>query len=147
MASALAFGASVIAIIQIADRIISLCKFYIDASPDLRVILLETSMLKTIFDNLNFLMTSNNLVSTTLKALSAEQGPVEGCRRSIAELEKLFPSDCIQNIGQSWTKKQKVKATLATLAWPLKESKARKLLDDIMRYKATITLAITTDHM
>jgi hypothetical protein len=151
MAEAIAVGASVIAIIQITDRIVGMCKFYIetarDAPADLRVILLETSMLKTIFENLNFLTACNSGVSTTVSTLSGEDGPVEGCRRSVTELEKLFPSDCIQTTGQSRSKKRKVKPMLAALAWPLKENKARKLLDEIMRYKTTITLAITTESM
>jgi len=151
MAEVIAVGASVIAIIQITDRIIGMCKFYVetarDASPDLRVILLETSTLKTIFENLNFLTACNSGVSTTVSTLSGEDGPIEGCRRSVTELEKLFPSDCIQTTGQNRSKKRKVKATLAALAWPLKENKARKLLDEIMRYKTTITLALTMEPM
>ena len=151
MAEVIAVGASVIAIIQITDRIIGQCKFYIetarDASSDLRVILLETSMLKTIFENLNFLTACNSGVLSAASTLSGEDGPIEGCRRSITELEKLFPSDFIQTTEQNRSKKRKVKATLAALAWPFKEKKARKLLDEIMRYKATITLTLTAESM
>ena len=151
MAEVIAVGASVIAIIQVTDRIIALCKFYIetvrDAPSALRVILIETSTLKTIFENLNFLTACNSGVSKTVSTLSGEYGPIEGCRRSITELEKLFPSDCIQTTGQARSKKRKVKATLVALAWPMKENKARKLLDEIVRYKTTITLALTTESM
>ena len=53
MAEAIAVVASSIAIIQITDRIISVCKTYIeniqDAPSDLRAILLEISTLKVIF--------------------------------------------------------------------------------------------------
>src|SRR5690242_17830169 len=104
MAEVVAVAASVIAIIQITDRIVDVCKFYIevtgDASSDLRVILLETSTLKTIFENLNFLTACHSGVSTIVNPLSGVDGPIEGCRRSIAELEKLFPSDYIQTTGQ-----------------------------------------------
>jgi hypothetical protein len=151
MAEVIAVGASVIAIIQVTDRIIALCKFYIetvrDAPSDLRAILMETSMLRTIFENLNFLTACNTGMSNIVSTLYGEGGPVEGCRRSITELEKLFPSDCIQTTGQSRSKKRKVKATLVALAWPLKENKARKLLDEVVRYKATIALALTTESM
>jgi hypothetical protein len=151
MAEVIAVASSVIAIIQITDRIIGLCKSYIgaarDAPSDLRVILLETSTLKTLFETLDFLTTHSGGVSTTVSNLSREDGPIEGCRRSIIELEKLFPSDCIQTMGQRRSKKQKVEATLAALAWPLKQNKARKLLDEIMRCKTTITLALTTESM
>lgn len=147
----IAAAASVIAIIQITDRIVGLCKFYIetvkDVASDLRLILLEVSTLKTIFENLDFLIAHNCGVSTAVSTLSGKDGAIEGCRRSITELEKLFPSDWKQTAEQNPSKKQRVKATWAALAWPLKENKARKLLDEIMRYKTTITLAITTDSV
>ena len=151
MAEALAVGSSVIAIIQITDRIVGLCKFYIetarDVASDLRLILLEASTLKTVFESLNFLIEHNSGVSSAVSTLSGKDGAIEGCRSSITELEKLFPSDWKQTAGQNTSKKQRVKATWAALAWPLKEKNARKLLDEIMRYKTTITLAITTDSV
>lgn len=151
MAEAIAIGASVIAIIQITERIIGLCKLYIetvrDAPSDLRVMLLEASTLKTIFENLNYLNACSSEVSSTVSTLFGGDGPIEGCRYSITELEKLFPLDYIQSMGQNRSKKRRVKATLTALAWPLKENKAKKLLDEIARYKKTIILALTTESM
>ncbi|KAM0798578.1 hypothetical protein BDR22DRAFT_858945 [Usnea florida] len=151
MAEVVAAASSVIAIIQITDRIVGLCKYYIetvkDVASDLRLILVEVSALKPIFENLDFLMTHNCAVSTAVSILSGKDGAIEGCRRSITELEKLFPSDWKQTAGQNTSRKQRVKATWAALAWPLKENRARKLLDEITRYKTTITLAITTDSV
>ena len=147
----IAVGPSVIAIIQITERIIGLCKFYIetaqDAPSDLRVILLEISTLKTIFENLQFLMACSSEASATVRSLAGHDGPIEGCSRSISELEKLFPSNYVQGMGKSQGKKRKVKMTLAALAWPFKESKAKKLLDEITRYKMTISLVLTTESM
>ena len=149
MAEVLGIGASVIAIVQITDRIIGLCKFYIgtvnDAPSDLRLIFLEISALKTIFDNLNFLTTYDSGMSNFVSSLAGADGPIEGCHRSVTKLEQLFPSDWTQKTGQYQSKKRKAKATLTALAWPLKEGKARKLLDEISRYKTTITLALTTE--
>ena len=151
MAEAIAIGASVIAIIQITDRIVGLCKFYIenvkDAPSDLRAILLETSTLKTIFENLKFLSACDGSYSTMASSLSGADGPIEGCLQSVTELEELFPSDSVHLKGQSRSKKRKLKSTLASLAWPLKETKARKLLDKIACYKSTINLALITESM
>ena len=151
MAEVVAAASSVIAIIQITDRVISLCKFYIetvkDVASDLRLMLVEVSALKTIFENLDFLMTHNCAVSNAVSILSGNDGAIEGCRRSITELEKLFPSNWKQTGEQNTSRKQRVKATWAALAWPLKENRAKKLLDEITRYKTTITLAITTDSV
>lgn len=151
MAEILAVGASVIATIQITERITGLCRFYIesvrDAPADLRLISIETSTLKTLFENVKLLVDCDRGVSTTLNSLSGEGGPIEGCRRSVADLEKLFPPEFRQFNGQTRPKKRRVMATLATLAWPLKENKARRLLNEITRYKMTITLTLTTESM
>lgn len=151
MAEAIAIGASVIAVIQITERIISFSKFYIetarDAPSNLRAILIETSALKTVFENLKFLTACDGLFSTTASNFSGADGPIEGCLRSVTELEKLFPSDFVQVKGQGRSKKRKLNSALTSLAWPLKESKAQKLLDEIMRHKSTITLALTTETM
>ena len=151
MAEVVAIGASVIAIIQITDRIVGLCKQYIttvqDAPSDLRLILLETSALKAIFENLSFLTACDSGLSNIVSVLAGVDGPIEGCLKSVSQLERLFPSDWMQHTGQDRSKKQKVKTTIAALAWPLKETRARKLLDEISRYKTTITLAVTTESM
>ena len=151
MAEVILVGTSVIAIIQIADRVIDLCKFYIrtvqDFSSDLRLILLETSMVKTIIENLRFFLTEcKGQVSNTMSNLLSDDGPVEGCCRSIIELEKLFPSDLIR-MQRNWSKKRRVQATLTALQWPLKANRARKLVDEMACYKKTITLALTTESM
>ena len=151
MAEAIAVGASVIAIIQITDRVIGLCKFYIetarDAPSDLRVILIETSALKTILENLNFLSACDSSVLAATGSLSGEDGPIKGCLRTAAELENLFPTDEAQTTGWKRSKRRKLGSILTALAWPLKESRARKLLDEMMRYKTTISLALTTVSM
>lgn len=140
-----------IAIIQIADRIIGLCKFYIetarDAPSDLRVLLIEISALKTILENLNFLTACDGPDSTAARRTSGADGPIEGCFRTVTELEKLFPSDLVRTRGRKSSKKKTLNSVLTALAWPLKESKARKLLDEMTRYKTTINLALTTNSM
>lgn len=151
MAEALAVGASVIAIIQISDRIIGLCKFYVetarDAPSDLRVILIETSALKTILENLNFLAACDGPDSPAARCISGADGPIEGCLRTVTELEKFFPSNSVWTEERKTSKRRKLNSVLTALAWPLKESKARKLLDEMMRYKTTIGLALTTNSM
>ncbi|KAB5515073.1 hypothetical protein GE09DRAFT_1046277 [Coniochaeta sp. 2T2.1] len=67
-------------------------------------------------------------------------GPIEACRRCLVSLEALlppYPSKSAQN-GRR-------KITFAELAWPLKESRARKLLVEISLHKLTLLLAITGD--
>ena len=151
MAEPLSIAAGVIAVIQIANSITKLCKFYIenagDATTDLRSILLETSTLKTVMKTLNFLATCETAKSTLIEDLSRKDGPIEGCRHAIIGLESLLQVDSEHSPSKDRSKKHKVKVTFAALAWPLKANKAKRLLDEITRYKSTIMLAITSDSV
>lgn len=140
-----------IPIIQIVDRVIAQCKFYIetarDAPSDLRAILVETSALKSILENLSFLSACDGPLSAATRHVTGADGPIEGCLRTAAELEKLFPLDTPKSTGWKSSKRKRLGSALTALAWPLKESKAHKLLDEMTRYKTTISLALTTSSM
>ncbi|KAK3366110.1 hypothetical protein B0T24DRAFT_560333 [Lasiosphaeria ovina] len=148
MAEALAFAASVTAIVQIADRIIDVCKYYIrtarDAPSDFRTILVETSTLKTLFENLEFLTEHQDGISAAASKLADDGGSIKSCLQSIGELEKLLSSQTIPT-GQSQSKKQKLKFVVSSLAWPLKETRARKLLGEMRQCKETINLVLTAE--
>ena len=140
---------SIIAIIQITDRVIGLCKFYIESLRDvpssLRAMLLEISSLRTICENLDFLLTCESTPSSAVKMLFAKDGPIEGCQNAVSALEALLPSDLMRPPVRPLSKKRKMANALETLAWPLKESKAKKNLEEIARYKETLSLAITAE--
>ena len=144
----LSLAAGIIATIQIAERVIALCKRYLeavqDAPSDLRIIFIEASTLKTILDNLQ-LLASWGHGPTDLDSLVGPNGPIEGCRRALTEISGLFPADYTQDTRCGRSKRRKVKATLIDLAWPLKETRARKILTEIMQYKTTLILAIATE--
>jgi hypothetical protein len=146
MAEAVALSASIITFIQLADRVISIAKYYIEAirdyPRDIRVILVEISSLKAIIENLSFLLQSHSgLEPHMLSQLAGENGPIPECQKSLAKLERLLPSDIRAEQG----KRQKMLAAAEHLAWPLKENSAKKLIDEISRYKASITFALTLD--
>lgn len=146
MAEAIALGASIIAVIQISDRIIGLTKDYIDgvqdAPRDLHIIRIETSTLKAVFESLKFVHNSGNAISENLQNLARQDGAVAGCRRVVSNLEKLIDTEVDTAMRG---KRQKIQATLSNLAWPLKESKAKKLLEEMAKYKTTITLALSSE--
>ncbi|KAK3317618.1 hypothetical protein B0T19DRAFT_295060 [Cercophora scortea] len=149
MAEAIALAASVTAIVQIADRVIGVCKHYIrtarDAPSDLRTILVETSTLKTVFENLEFLNQYQTDVSASVGKLASAGGPIKLCLQAMAELESLLSSSETASAGpsQTRTKGQRVKEIITALAWPLKETRARKLLEDVTRCKETVTIALS----
>ncbi|KAK8077233.1 hypothetical protein PG996_003403 [Apiospora saccharicola] len=135
MADPLSMGASIIAFIEITNRIVSTCKYCIetvkDAPRDFQMILGETTSLEAIIE--------------TLKASGAEPlglaVTLEACHRCLSALEGLLPKP--QRNDTSGSKRRNI--TFAELAWPLKESKARKLLAEVSQHKATLLLAISGD--
>lgn len=146
MAEAIAIGASIIAIITISDRIIGLTKHYIeitrDAPRDLHTIRIEISTLKAIFESLKVLLDSQNPPSDNLRSLGSHGGPVEGCRQCLSNLEKLLSPEINTKVQGKW---RKIQATRNGLAWHLKESRARKLLDEVLQYKTTMNFALTVE--
>jgi hypothetical protein len=63
----------------------------------------------------------------------------------MVQLEKLFPTDAVPLTYTTTgiSKQMKARSVLTMLAWPLKEKKARKLLEQMIQYKTTINLALT----
>lgn len=147
----LSIAASVIAVIGLADKIISLCQGYVatvkDAPSDLRTIMVEAGSLKSVVTSLEFFLSTctwgtGNMLPI-VKSLEGPEGPLEGSRNALMALEKLFPSAADHNA--TGAERRATTISYAKLAWPFKEEKARKILNDIARYKASISLALTTD--
>ncbi|KAF2449270.1 hypothetical protein P171DRAFT_480367 [Karstenula rhodostoma CBS 690.94] len=131
VAKTLGVVGSIIAIVQISKTIISLCHFYIDsvdgAPQELRVILIEVSTLKAIAKSLQYLTQPNVANSTLLDQLAAISGPIEGCKKALKELEKLFPPTPTPVSGNG------------------RNSTRRKLDAEIIQHKTTINLALTSE--
>lgn len=145
MAEVVAATASVIALMQLTERVVKLAKFYLDALEDcprdIRIILVEVSTLKALLENVEFLMKQNDSSEALTVQLCGDIGPIAECRRLLIDLERLLPSDAESTTNN---KRQKVLGVASRLAWPLKESKARKLLQEIARQKESIALALTS---
>ncbi len=152
MAEAIGLAASIIAIIQIADQVASFCKFCMesmhDCPRDLRLILVELSTTKTVFESLEFVNKVDPVPSAVMKALAGPNGPILGCLKSVKDLESLMASGYLgteQDGKNESVKRSKRKIALAALAWPFKKEKARVLLSEISHYKVTITAALAVD--
>ncbi|EWG46180.1 hypothetical protein FVEG_06745 [Fusarium verticillioides 7600] len=139
MADPLSIGASVLAFIGLADRIIRTCKHYIeaieDAPKDIQMILGEATSLRAIIDSIG-----ESSATSLVPNLHKQNGPIKSCHSCLASLEALLPP----TMGQSQAGKRH-KLTLVDLAWPLKQSKVRKLLAEISHHKATLLLAMSGD--
>jgi len=147
---ALSAVSSIIAVLQISERILTICKEYVaavkDAPSDLRKIATEVGSVKSTFDVVQImtLRHEDNDTIGLLQKLSVPDGPIEGCRRALVELEKLFPQS---TDTPNTTKRQKLTPNLTTLAWPFKRHHAVRLIDEISGYKLTISLALSAETL
>ena len=154
MAEAIGLTASIIAVVQIAGTITTICKSFIDGvqdyPKDLRLIYVETSSLVVVIDGLKLLDPKNTADATSITIVLAPDGPVEGCRAALARLEQLLSFESIHSSdaqNEPMTTKRRIKASLASLAWPLKATKAKEILAEVMQHKATISLALAGETL
>lgn len=146
MAEVLGLAAGIIATIQLADRIASVCKLFTesleDCPKDLRMIFIETSSTKALFDSLHFLRRSDPQAASFLTRLDGADGPVAGCYATITELEKLLLSDYLLLSQMTDTTRRSVRIA-AVLAWPFKQKRARELLSHLVQYKTAINIILS----
>jgi len=141
------FVSSLIAVVGLADQVISCCRRYVsgvkDCPSDLRLILVETSCLKSVLENLEFLY--ENSPDPELRGfyirLDSPNGLIQACRECLGKLDELLPDD---NIQGATGKRKRATVTLQRLAWPLRETRARKLLGELGSLRASISLALAT---
>ncbi|KAK3368329.1 hypothetical protein B0H63DRAFT_404201, partial [Podospora didyma] len=157
MAEAIAFGASVIAFIDIASKLALACKFFIDtargnAPKDLKLILLETSSLKTTLETVEFLLSTSDDCIKEEEALAKQIGqPVEACKSCIVDLLELIPQNVVTSDsearygGSAVRHSEPVSRLLDALAWPRKRTKALALVEQISRHRDTIHLALSAE--
>ena len=149
MAEGLAVAASIIAVIQVTDRVIGFCNFYIDSLKDIpaeiRVIRSELSTLKGILEKLKAQRSCGNFNASEGTGLFTQDGPLEGCHRIVAALEELLSSvHAGQHQAQQQSKHRRLQNLKGTLTWSFKAGKARELLEQMMQYKLSISLALST---
>jgi hypothetical protein len=126
----LSVTASVIAIIGLAGQIIGRCQSYLsavkEAHNDFCNILIEVGCVKCILETLKLRLH----LSTCFPSIVAVNGPLQGCERALEALLNLFPADSGHPKKRKWNEPG---TAYAELAWPFKQGKARKLLEDIAR--------------
>lgn len=142
MADPLSIGASVVAFIGLADRVIRAGQYCIDsvkdAPNDIKMILGEVTSLRAIVESLDRPELINGTSPNLVLSLFGTSGPIDICLHCLSQLEALLPANS-REASRSGTSR----ITLSQLAWPLKQSKARKLLAEISYNKATLLLAIS----
>jgi hypothetical protein len=144
MAEPFSLAAGVITVIEATAKVIQTCKHLIetarDAPKDLCHIFIEISSLKATLESLHYLSVADCEFSDAVRGLVEIDGAIHGCRDTVEMLAAELDGLGISNSSQTSTgKRQKLKGSLR---WCLKESKARKLLEDAVQHKSTISLAL-----
>lgn len=90
--------ASVIVVISLADKIISLCQGYVakmkDAHSKLRAIIVKVKSLKTTVTNLEYFLSTWSIDNMLyiVKSFEGSKGSLKVSKQAVVALEKLFPS-------------------------------------------------------
>ena len=141
----LSVTASIIAVIQLAQKVLSICydfRRWIKSVPkELQQITSEVISLRDVLECLMKLADSVETAGSngssqlsSLKLLVAPDGSLSKCLAELAALErKLTPIVGMKAIGKA-------------LDWTLKEGEVKDTLDRIGRIKATLNLALTADQ-
>ena len=151
----LSVTASVIAVLQAANAVISVCYNYSAAVKDspweLSRVTEEVKSLRNVLEALVQLAkqaeTADPMAETKLPTLKllcesdAKPGPLENCLEELRWLEKKLSSP--KWAGADGSKRR---AFVQAMSWPLKEGETTKTLERISRFKATLALALTVDQ-
>ncbi|KAA6412672.1 MAG: hypothetical protein FRX48_03664 [Lasallia pustulata] len=152
MAEGLALAASIVAILQITNSVISVCHGYGAAAKDapweLSKVNAEMKSLRNVLQTLQPLAEQAEFASPsagtrlpTLALLCGPGGLLNCCLEEVRRLdERLKPPSWSDGFGP------KRKAFIQAFRWPLNKAETTKALDDISRYRSIVNLAITADQ-
>ncbi|SLM40588.1 P-loop containing nucleoside triphosphate hydrolase, partial [Lasallia pustulata] len=152
MAEGLALAASITAILQITNSVISVCHGYGAAAKDapweLSKVNAEMKSLRNVLQTLQPLAEQAEFASPTagtrlptLALLCGPRGLLNCCLDEVRRLDER-----LKNPSWSDSFGPKKKAFIQALRWPLNKPETMKALDDVSRYRNILNLAITTDQ-
>ncbi|KAJ9268687.1 hypothetical protein DTO212C5_5294 [Paecilomyces variotii] len=145
----LSVTASIIALLQAANAVLSICYNYncfsTGSSSGLSTIIDEICSLRNVLESLVRLAQEENKNSArlpTLRLLCQPFGPLAIGVEKLESLERrLTPSNYYA--GRVPSRRQ---AFLRALSWPLKEAESRRTIEQIALLRSTLSLAIDTDQ-
>ena len=152
MAEGLAVAASVVAVLQITNSVISICYDYSAAvtgtSWELPRLTSELEGLRSVLQSLepiakqaDFSRAVHNAKKPTFIELCKPNGPLLLCCREIESLEAVLKTpDWAAGFGP------KRKALVQALRWPLKAKDTKKALKQISRFRQVLSFALTADQ-
>jgi Fungal N-terminal domain of STAND proteins len=142
----LSAATSVIAVIQIAQHVFTICQTYYsevkDARKDIQLLRDEMTSLQDVLTHVKELGDSLSAAElSSLKLLNQPNGPLERCQ---AELEKLFVK---LEAGANPSDGKMKQFGLRALKWPFSSKDVQKIITHIEKSKTLFNLALSSDQM
>src|SRR4051812_7479647 len=135
--------ASIIAVIQVADRILCLCSKYAtaakDAKKDIERLASEVEALKKVLERVGEMTGSRQMKLGASDSVSEVlAGSIEQCRSDLGELEsQLDPGEERKILGRF---------VRQSLRWPFQSNTVKKTVEALSRHEMTIILALNMDQ-
>ena len=135
--------ASIIAVVQVADRILCLCGKYTSdvkgAKNDIERLRSEVEALQKVLKSAGDMVDSSATEPyTTESVLEVLAGSIRECRSALGEVETQL------NPGKE--RKIMSRFGLRALKWPFKSKDVTKIIEGLNRHKGTIILALNMDQ-
>jgi hypothetical protein len=154
MAEAVAVAGLIFSAFEVAQRVYKIGKAYVDTVKDGKrtfyCVLIEVSSVREVLECLQDLVETDVEGFSSVGSLFGDDGPVDGCRKVLQELEELLTSRALgpppTGIGEE-EKSWRVRCRQATRAvtWPSTLETVQRLQREISQYKSTMTLALQTN--
>ena len=150
----LSITASIIAVLQATNAVVSICKDYRSAAKasswEYSQVISELESLRNVLKSLAEL--ASNSISTRGKSDPSLSMLTKFCDPSVGQLGKcLAELETLKGelAPPSWSgvDGSKRRALIQALGWPLKRDETIKTLESIGRFKATLGLALSSDQM
>ena len=150
---ALSVTANIIAVLQAANTIIDICCDYSaairGASWELPKVTKELQSLRDVLELLKGLAkraenadpTADARLPAVIRICDSDAGPLAMCNAELESLKtKLEPPKWTGPVTSKRT------ALMQTITWPLKEGETKKMLQNMERYKTTLSMALEIDQ-
>ena len=139
----LAGAASAFAVVQLADRILTLCGSYAlavkDAKTDIERLGTEVESLQSVLKRVSEVVENDaTKLYASQSAMRQMEKIIKSCQSTLVELEdKLDPKK---------GKKGMSRFGLRAMKWPFKRDEVTNIIDSLNRHKGTVALALNVDQ-
>ena len=138
-------AAGIIAVIQLADRIVSLCRTYFDARKDIEKSIAEVTSFQDVLKQADEMAKNNALGLYSHSFVNQLAELISGCRSTLEELERTLQLATIKQ-GRMQKFMSLVGIRTSTLKTPFESKEVTSIIEALNRHKGTITLVLNLDQ-